>query len=113
LRDVLFDCDKVRGLPPCIANRGDTGRFPVELAILLLVAQFTLPDIPLQERAPQALIKAWGMQVRFEDARVLAESFRNAVSGDFNELGIHILNVAPEVGDDHRCRSLLHRPPKY
>src|ERR1035438_7691185 len=88
LRDVFFDSDKMCNLPLWIADRGDAGRFPVEVAVLLLVVNFPLPDVALQERIPHGLVEARIMQSRFEHAWILAEGLRDAVAGGFNELRI-------------------------
>jgi hypothetical protein len=52
-RDVLFEGKKMRDLAIRVRYRRNRRRFPVDLTILLLVAELPVPNFPLGDGGPQ------------------------------------------------------------
>ena len=57
---------------------------------------------------PELFVKRPGLAARFEDARVLPNSFLAAVSRHRGKRRIYVLDFPAGVGDDDAIRGLLH-----
>ncbi|OPZ80976.1 MAG: hypothetical protein BWY76_03182 [bacterium ADurb.Bin429] len=110
--DVLLHRQVVRDYPASVTNRRDGSGFPVELAILSLVAEDAAPLTAGADRPPELRIDFRRCHARFEQAWRGAQHFVHGVAGDFRQLRIGVDNAGLRIGDDDRRRTLLDRALK-
>ena len=107
VRDILFDRDVVRDFVPLIMNRRHRRRFPIETAVLLLVAKLTPPLATRRDRFPQFAVEICRVFSRLHDARILAQHLGRSVAGHLGEPRVDKLDAARRIGDDHTRGALF------
>ena len=98
--DVFLDGDEVGDLAGIVGDRGNAGRFPVQLAIFLLVQQFALPGLARHDGVPEVLVGSRRGGPGLQQARILAERLVAAVAGGAGEGVIDEDDVACGVGHE-------------
>jgi len=61
------------------------------------------------ESSPQVLVDGLGRQAGTGQARPLADRFAAGIAGVLTEPRIDVFDHSVDVGDQYRCRALLHR----
>ena len=97
--------DAARG----VADGRDGGAFPVEFAVLFFVVEFAAPFLSRLDGSPKHPVGFRAHLAGFQDARILAQHFRQGVTGERDELGIDVFNVPGRIGNDDRGGTLFHR----
>ncbi len=110
--DVLLDGDEMRDRAALVPNGRDRGQFPVQRAVLAPIAEFAAPFAAAGDSPPQPLVLFPRSPAGFEKARIGADGFGFAITGDLDELGIDVLDGAVAVGDDDQVGALLDGPRK-
>ncbi len=104
----MLDRDEMGDVALAVDDGRDGGRFPVQLPVLLAVAEFAVPGASRVDGGPQSLVFGRWRRSRFEDARILAQRLGSRIAGQLQELGIDVLDAALQIGDDDARRALLN-----
>ena len=105
----MLDRDEMGDVALAVDDGRDGIRFPVQLPILLAVAEIAVPGASRADGGPQSLVFGRWRPSRFEDARILAQRLGSRIAGQLQELGIEVLDAALPIGDDDARRALFRR----
>src|SRR5208282_1551679 len=108
MRDVTLDGNVVRDGAFFVANGSNDRVFSKKRAILLFVDETPAPHLAGTDFGPQFPIKSAFLSVALEQARVLADGFGPAVTGDPFKDRIDVKNAPLGVGNDDAFRGLLN-----
>lgn len=91
-----------------VEHRGDDGPLVVQASVAGSVHELAVPLLPGGEGGPHLVVDRAGRQAGLQDARIPADDLVGREPGDLGEPAVHVDDLAGEIGDDHRRRTLLH-----
>ena len=92
---------------------GDGGQLPVQLAVLLAVAQLSAPFAARADGLPQVRYTSGPCTPDFSRRGFLPITSSRAYPVRLGELAVHVLDVAQGVGDHDRGGAFLHDGHEY
>jgi hypothetical protein len=111
--DVLLDRHEVGDLPLRAPDGSDQGVLPVGFAVLLPVAEFSLPQIPCENGLPEVFVENVVMHPRLQDPGILPDGLVERISRHLDEPGIYVFDRSVASRDDDGDRALLDGAGKY
>lgn len=97
--DVRANCDVLNGFPGGVQERENRRVHPVIGSVPGSIADFTVPDFALGDRAPKFGEEGLGMMSGVDDAMILAEKFFARVFRNLAKLVVDVSDVAGGIGD--------------